>query len=374
MKLNYSHLILFVILTISITITSCLSEKTITGAVVSAREEASSIGVAIMERGGSAFDAMIATDLALTVCFPNAGNISGGGFMVYRTANGEKGSIDYREKAPSGASVDMYLDNEGNVIDGKSTIGGLAVGVPGTVAGLVAIHEKFGTLPWEDLVQPAIDLASNGYLVTNKQENSFNSKIKEFIAVNGPDTFYAQGFKSGDRVKNLALANTLKRIAKYGKSGFYEGPNADNLVERVKETGGIITHDDLLAYRPVWRDVISFRYKDLTVNSMGPPSSGGICLGQILKMIEPYDVGQYEHNSEKAMQIIVEAERRSYADRSFYLGDPDFYKVPSKNLLDQDYLNERMKSFDFGKPLNQLILIQELCPLMKVRKQHTTLL
>ena len=349
MKLNYSHLILFVILTISITITSCLSEKTIKGAVVSAREEASSIGVAIMERGGSAFDAMIATDLALTVCFPNAGNISGGGFMVYRTANGEKGSIDYREKAPSGASVDMYLDNEGNVIDGKSTIGGLAVGVPGTVAGLVAIHEKFGTLPWEDLVQPAIDLASNGYLVTNKQENSFNSKIKEFIAVNGPDTFYAQGFKSGDRVKNLALANTLKRIAKYGKSGFYEGPNADNLVERVKETGGIITHDDLLAYRPVWRDVISFRYKDLTVNSMGPPSSGGICLGQILKMIEPYDVGQYEHNSEKAMQIIVEAERRSYADRSFYLGDPDFYKVPSKKLLDQNYLNERMKSFDFGK-------------------------
>ena len=168
MKLNYSHLILFVILTISVTITSCLSEKTIKGAVVSAREEASSIGVAIMERGGSAFDAMIATDLALTVCFPNAGNISGGGFMVYRTANGEKGSIDYREKAPSGASVDMYLDNEGNVIDGKSTIGGLAVGVPGTVAGLVAIHEKFGTLPWEDLVQPAIDLASNGYLVTNK--------------------------------------------------------------------------------------------------------------------------------------------------------------------------------------------------------------
>ena len=149
-----------------------------------------------MEKGGSAFDAMIATDLALTVCFPNAGNISGGGFMVYRTADGKTGSLDFREKAPIAASADMYLDIDGNVIDGKSTLGGLAVGVPGTVAGLVAIHEKFGTIPWEELVQPAIDLALDGYLVTEKQEKSFNSKIEDFISVNGPETFYAQGFKS----------------------------------------------------------------------------------------------------------------------------------------------------------------------------------
>ena len=349
MKLNYSHLFFFTFLSISTLITSCNSENVIKASIVSARQEASSIGISVMEKGGSAFDAMIATDLALTVCFPNAGNISGGGFMVYRTADGKTGSLDFREKAPIAASADMYLDIDGNVIHGKSTLGGLAVGVPGTVAGLVAIHEKFGTIPWEELVQPAIDLALDGYLVTEKQEKSFNSKIEDFISVNGPETFYAQGFKSGDRVKNISLANTLKRIAKFGKSGFYEGETANDLVNRVKETGGIISHEDLLAYKPVWRDPINFQYKDLNIFAMGPPSSGGICLGQILKMIEPYDIGQYKHNSIKAMQIIVEAERRSYADRSLYLGDPDFYKVPEKKLLNTEYLNERMETFDFDK-------------------------
>ncbi len=334
---------------ISLLILGCSNPKPIKGAVVSAREEASAIGVAIMKQGGTAFDAMIATDLALTVCYPNAGNISGGGFAVYRTNEGEIGSLDFREKAPLGASSDMYLDAEGNVIPNKSTLGGLAVGVPGTVAGLVALHEKFGTLPWETLVKPAIDLARKGYVVTPKQEQSFKSKKDDFIDVNGPETFYAQDFEAGDRVQNLALAETLERIAKFGKAGFYEGPVADDLVARVQETGGIITHEDLLTYEPVWRDPIQFKYKDLMLYAMGPPSSGGICLGQIMKMIEPYDVGQYEHNSLQAMQVIVEAERRSYADRSLYLGDPDFVKIPKDSLLDSDYLSKRMRSFTFEK-------------------------
>lgn len=334
---------------ISLLILGCSNPKPIKGAVVSAREEASAIGVAIMKQGGTAFDAMIATDLALTVCYPNAGNISGGGFAVYRTNEGEIGSLDFREKAPLGASSDMYLDAEGNVIPNKSTLGGLAVGVPGTVAGLVALHEKFGTLPWETLVQPAIDLARKGYVVTPKQEQSFKSKKDDFIAVNGPETFYAQDFEAGDRVQNLALAETLERIAKFGKAGFYEGPVADDLVARVQETGGIITHEDLLTYEPVWRDPIQFKYKNLMLYAMGPPSSGGICLGQIMKMIEPYDVGQYEHNSLQAMQVIVEAERRSYADRSLYLGDPDFVKIPKDSLLDSNYLSKRMRSFTFEK-------------------------
>jgi len=334
---------------ISLLILGCSNPKPIKGAVVSAREEASAIGVAIMKQGGTAFDAMIATDLALTVCYPNAGNISGGGFAVYRTNEGEIGSLDFREKAPLGASSDMYLDAEGNVIPNKSTLGGLAVGVPGTVAGLVALHEKFGTLPWETLVQPAIDLARKGYVVTPKQEQSFKSKKDDFIAVNCPETFYAQDFEAGDRVQNLALAETLERIAKFGKAGFYEGPVADDLVARVQETGGIITHEDLLTYEPVWRDPIQFKYKDLMLYAMGPPSSGGICLGQIMKMIEPYDVGQYEHNSLQAMQVIVEAERRSYADRSLYLGDPDFVKIPKDSLLDSNYLSKRMHSFTFEK-------------------------
>lgn len=326
---------------------ACKKTKPIKAAVVSAREEASAIGVAVMKRGGSAFDAMIATDLALTVCYPNAGNISGGGFLVYRTKEGEVGSLDYREKAPLAASANMYLDKEGNVLPNKSTLGGLAVGVPGTVAGLVAIHKKFGKLPWEALVQPAIELAKNGYVVTPKQAASFENKKEDFIAVNGPDTFYAQGFNAGDRVRNLALAETLERIAKYGRAGFYEGPVADDLVARVQETGGIITHEDLLAYEAVWRKPINFQYKDLTIYAMGPPSSGGICLGQIMKMIEPFDVGQYAHNSVEAMQVIVEAERRSYADRSLYLGDPDFINIPKDSLLDPKYLNKRMQSFSF---------------------------
>ncbi len=221
--------------------------------------------------------------------------------------------------------------------------------MPGTVAGLVALHEKFGTLPWETLVQPAIDLARKGYVVTPKQEQSFKSKKDDFIAVNGPETFYAQDFEAGDRVQNLALAETLERIAKFGKAGFYEGPVADDLVARVQETGGIITHEDLLTYEPVWRDPIQFKYKNLMLYAMGPPSSGGICLGQIMKMIEPYDVGQYGHNSLQAMQVIVEAERRSYADRSLYLGDPDFVKIPKDSLLDSNYLSKRMRSFTFEK-------------------------
>ena len=336
-----------ILLFIFIVVHACTPPKPIKGAVVSAREEASAIGVEIMKKGGSAFDAMIATDLALTVCYPNAGNIAGGGFLVYRTNQGVKGSLDFREKAPLAADANMYLDTEGNVIPKISTLGGLAVGVPGTVAGLYEIHQKFGTLAWEDLVQPAISLAKNGYVVTEKQYKSFEGKKEDFIAVNGIDTFYAQGFKAGDLVKNEALAVTLEHIAKKGKAGFYEGPVADALIQRVQATGGIITYEDLLTYKPVWRDPVYFKYKDLSIYTMAPPSSGGICLGQIMKMIEPYNVGQYEQNSMEAIQIIVEAERRSYADRSLYLGDPDFVNIPQDSLLDVSYLNERMESFSF---------------------------
>ena len=333
----------------SFTFQFCSTEKQPRGAVVSAREEASKIGVEILARGGNAFDAMIATDLALTVCYPNAGNISGGGFLVYRQAAGASGSLDYREKAPMAATEDMYLDKEGAIIPNKSTLGGLAVGVPGTVAGLEAIHQKFGSLPWKELVQPAIDLAKNGYRVTEKQAQSFASKRAEFIQMNGDSTFYAQNFMTGSVVKNLALAKTLERIAVEGSAGFYQGPNAEALIQRVQETGGIMTLEDLKAYKPVWRTPIYFNYKDLRLITMGPPSSGGICLGQIMKMIAPYDIGQYKQNSEEAVQIMVEAERRSYADRSKYLGDPDFISIPSDSLLDTAYLAARMENFSFNE-------------------------
>ena len=330
---------------------SCNSpvEDTIKAAVVSARLEASNIGIKIMAKGGNAFDAMIATDLALSVCYPNAGNIAGGGFLVYRKNDGSFGTLDYREKAPSLSSRDMYLDTEGNVIKGKSTIGGLAIGVPGTVAGLYEVHQKLGSLPWSELVQPAIDLAINGYTVTGKQKISFDAKKKDFININGKNTFYAQKYEKGDVVINLALANTLKLIQKNGRAGFYQGINADRLVDRVKKTGGFISKDDLKDYLPVWRKPIQFKYKELTVTSMSPPSSGGVCLGQMLKMIEPFDIKKYGHNSVESIQLMVEAERRSYADRAEYLGDPDFSNIPQSQLIDSFYLNNRMKSFSWNK-------------------------
>ena len=330
---------------------SCNSPENIAikAAVVSARTEASNIGVNIMDKGGNAFDAMIATDLALSVCYPNAGNIAGGGFLVYRKNDGSFGSLDYREKAPSLASRDMYLNSDGNVINGKSIIGGLAVGVPGTVAGLYEVHKKFGSLPWSELVQPAIDLATRGYVVTEKQQKSFDGKKNEFIEVNGENTFYAKKHEKGDIVINLPLANTLKLIQENGRAGFYQGVNAERFINRVKNTGGIISKEDLKNYYPVWRKPIQFEYKELTITSMAPPSSGGVCLGQMLKMIEPFDIKKYGHNSIESIQVMVEAERRSYADRTEYLGDPDFVNIPQNELLDSLYLNKRMSDFNWNK-------------------------
>ena len=292
---------------------------------------------------------MIATDLALSVCYPNAGNVAGGGFLVYRKSDGSFGSLDYREKAPSLASRDMYLDSIGNVVKGKSTIGGLAVGIPGTIAGLYEVHKQLGSLPWSELVQPAIDLATNGYVVTEKQQKSFENKNIDFIKINGEKTFYGKKYKKGDLIINLPLANTLKLIQKDGKSGFYEGVNAERFVNRINETGGIINKEDLKNYLPIWRKPIQFQYKELTVTSMAPPSSGGVCLGQMMEMIEPFDIKQFGHNSVKSIQLMVEAERRSYADRSEYLGDPDFVTVPKNELIDSIYLKRRMADFDWDK-------------------------
>ena len=341
---------LFIIYLILIHLLGCtnLKDEPI-AAVVSARKEASDIGIAIMEKGGNAFDAMIATDLALSVCYPNAGNLAGGGFFVFRKANGEKGSLDYREKASENASKNMFLDNKGNIIPDKSTLGGMAVGVPGTVAGLYEIYEKMATLPWATLVQPAIDLAEKGFVVTKKQENSLNSKRSDFIKVNGKETFYGYKFKAGDTIKNDAIASTLKIIQKKGKKGFYEGPIAQLIVDKVKKTGGIISLNDMKNYSPVWRDLINFKYKDLDIFSMGPPSSGGICLGQIMKMIEPFSVKEYGHNSLKYIQLLTEAQRRSYADRSEFLGDPDFVSIPQSKLISNNYLKSRMNNFSFDR-------------------------
>ena len=318
--------------------------------VVSAKEEASQIGLAILKKGGNAFDAMIATELALAVAYPNAGNIGGGGFMVYRLGSGERGALDYREKAPAKAHRDMYLDKNGKVIADKSTLGALAVGVPGTIAGIFEVYQKFGSLPIGELIQPAIDLARNGVLITELQANSYMNKNVELIKqANNYVTPFENGWKAGERFKYEELAQTLERIRDNGSYEFYNGETAKRIVSYVQELGGILSLDDLRNYRAQWRKPITFTYKDYTISSMPLPSSGGICLAQILKSVEPYNIGQYPHNGEQYIQLLVEAERRAYADRAYYMGDADFVKVPTQQLLSPDYLKERMSSFSWDK-------------------------
>ena len=317
--------------------------------VVSAREEASKIGVAILQKGGNAFDAMIATELALAVAYPFAGNIGGGGFMVYRTNDGRAGALDYREKAPLAATKNMYLDENGNIIEGKSTLGALAIGIPGTVDGLFKVHEKFGSLPFSALIQPAIDLANKGVVVTEKQAERLSNYRHFFSDVNDTKIILDHPWKKGDTIKYLKLAKTLERIRDLGRDGFYKGETAEMLVNYVQKLGGIITKKDLEIYEATWRNPIEFIYKDLKIIAMSPPSSGGICNAQIFKAIEPYDIASFGHNSLKTIQLLTEAERRAYADRSFYLGDPDFVKIPIDTLISSKYVKNRMANFSWEK-------------------------
>ena len=318
--------------------------------VVSARIEASNIGTAILKKGGNAFDAMMATELALAVAYPYAGNIGGGGFMVYRKSNGEIGALDYREKAPLAATRDMYLDNDGNIIKGKSTVGASAVGVPGTIAGVFKAQEKLGLLSVKEILSPVIELAKKGVVVTKKQEDRINKFKKAFETVNRQKILFHRDWKEGDVIKYSALANTLERISEYGRDEFYKGKTAKILAKFIQDNGGIITEKDLAKYEAKWRIPTTFQYDDLKVISMSPPSSGGICLAQIMNSIESYDLPTYGHNSVKTMQIITEAERRAYADRSHFLGDPDFVSIPTDTLLSKTYSKERMRNFSFKKP------------------------
>jgi gamma-glutamyltranspeptidase / glutathione hydrolase len=317
--------------------------------VVSAREEASKIGSDILRKGGNAFDAMMATEMALAVAFPFAGNLGGGGFMVYRMADGSVGSIDYREKAPLAATKDMYLDENGEFLPELSTKGALASGVPGTIAGIFEAQSKFGKLKPEEILQPVIDLARNGFIVTKAQAERLERNREAFVEVNGPETFFAKEFKAGDTLKIPVLAATLERIAKNGRDEFYKGETGKILSRDIKNRGGIITEEDLASYRAIWRDPIVFPYRDLKIISMAPPSSGGITLAQILSMLESYDLKSLGYHSSEYIQLLVEAERRAYADRNFYLGDPDFVKIPVNQLLDKEYLKSRMNNFSFEK-------------------------
>ena len=316
--------------------------------VVSAHGLASQIGRDVLVAGGNAFDAAVAVNFALAVVYQQAGNIGGGGFMVYRLADGTDGALDFREKAPLAARRDMYLDADGNVIKDSSLRGHLAVGVPGTVAGMVVAHEKFGSLVWADLLTPAIKLARDGFVLSPKGARMFNRYQSDFSELNThkPNVLQVGGWKAGDTARFPALADTLTRIAESDRNGFYKGPTAQMIVAEMDAGGGLITQADLDAYRPVWRAPIRFSYRGHEVISMPPPSSGGVALAQLLKGAEPYQVGRMGHNSAAHIHMMVELERRAYADRASYLGDPDFVDVPVDRLVSNAYVQARMAAID----------------------------
>jgi gamma-glutamyltranspeptidase/glutathione hydrolase len=320
------------------------------GAVVSAHPLASMAGVHILKSGGNAVDAAIATQFALAVVYPGAGNLGGGGFLVARLADGKNVAIDYREKAPGAAHRDMYLDSAGNAIEDLSIYGHLAAGVPGTVAGLFA-SAKYGKLPMEKLIAPAIELAEKGFVITEAEARSLNSLREKFLKYNTmPTAFVKEGeWKAGDTLVQTDLANTLKRISREGMKGFYEGETAKLIVEEMQRGNGIITLEDLKAYEAKEREPVVFDYKGHEVITMSLPSSGGILLPQMLRMTEPYNIGEKGFHSPEAIQVMIEAERRAYADRAEYMGDPDFVKVPVEKLISREYAVSRMKDFTPGK-------------------------
>ena len=336
----------FILIVFTFSIFSC--SEAYEPVVVSARKDASDIGLEIMKKGGNAFDAMIGVQLALSVSHPTAGNIAGGGFMVYKLNNGTDGTLDFRETAPSNSSKDMYLDDNDNVISGLSSLGGLAVGVPGTISAIFEIHSKFGSLPIEELFTPSINLANNGYLVTKYLEDALSDKRDDFIKLNGKNSLYSIKYNQGDTIKNKNYAETLAKIMNEGENGFYKGEVAEDIINTISRSGGIMNLEDLSNYKSIWREPVRFKYKDFDIISMSFPSSGGILLGQMMKAIEDFDLSSIEHNSSEYVQLLTEIERRAFADRSDLMGDSDFMNLPVYEFMDESYVKERMSNFSWN--------------------------
>jgi len=319
------------------------------GAVATAHPLASQVGAYILEHGGNAFDAAIAIQLTLAVVYPGAGNIGGGGFMVARTKAGKTITLDYRETAPANASRDMYLNDKGEAQTNLSQKGHLSSGIPGTIAGLFATA-KYAKLSFKTLIQPAIDLAQNGFMVTAKEAEKMNENLTDFKKYNtAPTVFIKDKWKEGDLLVQNELAATLRRIRDKGQAGFYEGETAKLIVAEMQRGKGLITLNDLKNYKAKQRDPLTFNYKGYTIVSMPPPSSGGIIIGQMLKMVENRPLANYGFGSVKSMQLIIEAERRAFADRAEHMADPDFWKVPTNTMLSTAYLAKRMAGYDSTK-------------------------
>lgn len=316
-------------------------------AVSSAHPLASEIGRHILNQGGNAMDAAIAVHYALAVVYPNAGNIGGGGFMIIHTKDGDSHTVDFSPKASLNAHRDMFLDFAGNADPDMSQHGHLAPGVPGAVAGMDLTHEKFGTMEISRLIQPAIDLAEKGFAITESEADGLNEFREDFLKYSTrPTAFVRDGqWQVGDTLVQEELANTLKRIARYGARDFYEGETARLIVEEMERGGGIITEEDLKVYTATERNPIVFDYKGHEVITMNLPSSGGVLIQQMMEIVKHYPVREYGFQSKEAINLMVEIERRAYADRSAYFGDPDFVEIPYGQLVDPDYLQSRMAGF-----------------------------
>ncbi|MEZ4911378.1 MAG: gamma-glutamyltransferase [Saprospiraceae bacterium] len=317
------------------------------GMVATAHPLASEVGIRILKKGGNAVDAAIAVQFALAVVYPGAGNIGGGGFLLFQSNDGKIVALDFREKAPRLSTADMYLDVNGNAIDHASKFGPLSSGVPGSVDGMVTAFQDHSKLRnWKALIQPAIDLAENGFSITENEATMLNYNQNHFENNNRFVTAFHGNWKRGDKLVQLELAQTLKLIRDEGRNGFYQGKVAQDIVDEMRANGGLISLEDLSNYHSKWREPIMSNYRGFTVASMPPPSSGGICLSQLLQMVEPYELEKMGYHSTDAVHLMIEAERRVYADRAKHLGDSDFYSVPTKKLLNSAYNLGRMTDFD----------------------------
>lgn len=330
------------------------------GAVASSSAIASEVGIQILQDGGNAIDAAVATAFAMAVTHPSAGNIGGGGFLVYHGVNGETTTFDFREKAPLASTKDMYLDADGKVINNE--MGPIdhfsikAVGVPGTVAGLELAHQRLGSLDWSKLLTPSVELARQGIPITFKLHDDFNNPRRKSWFGNYPSSqkiFYKDNGKPylpGDLWKQNDLADTLERIQSEGRNGFYGGKTAQLITDFMATNGGLITLEDLRKYRAIERKPIKSSYRDYEIVSMPPPSSGGIIISEMLNILEHYDLEKIGHNSAQYLHILTEAMRRGYADRANYLGDPDFNEdMPLERLLSKEHAEDLRKTINLSK-------------------------
>ncbi|QJT83040.1 gamma-glutamyltransferase [Kosakonia sp. MUSA4] len=323
------------------------------GMVASVDEAATRVGVDILKQGGNAVDAAVAVGYALAVTHPQAGNLGGGGFMLIRTKEGNVTAIDFREMAPAAATRDMFLDDQGNPDSKKSLTSHLASGTPGTVAGFSMALEKYGTLPLKKVVQPAIKLAKQGFVVNDALANDLKTYGSEVLPnhENSKAIFWKDGepLKKGDKLVQSNLARSLEMIAEKGPDAFYKGAIAEQIAQQMSKNGGLITKEDLANYKAVERTPISGDYRGYQVYSMPPPSSGGIHVVEILNILENFDLAKYGFGSANAMQVMTEAEKYAYADRSEYLGDPDFVKVPWQALTNKAYAKSIAAQIDLNK-------------------------